>query len=596
MGRDSYFNLGYYVKNDMITMKENIQPFKFSDDSVSPFSVSLGTSVVIDTLAIGEVQENNPEFDFHQYNESVLFMPEGDTADRACMFGKLVGNTAKDTLKNFVRSVSFAGAYCFANIGKTPVSSKKNESSTECINRYNATLLENGKYREEVPDISWQFYYVGRNKVWYNAGVGDEIVGGNINNTYTEIGKDIDNLLNCIYETDLTGEIHHPFYLDFPSVSEYYTVCMAFGLVDSIVKNMNIKSWDAYKCYVAFYDMDCAFGEDNNGEETISYLAASDYWHSDISNDGTVQKADIIHDYWPQSAKKGFDYTSSYLFAIAKYAQAILGKRGITLNNYPQEFWAKLRRVGQPLENADVFIRDFFSSGIGKIPAYMASMNYQVKYLYKGIREDLEQGEIITYLDNGSAFNGTRLEKVRDWLNRRLHFLDVVFNVPAISIKICDGTYSIPSADGGILTELYNNLDVVILADAFSKEGKNTGLLDNNGVAVEIYAPENTPCIICRGQNQQDPYILGAGVGKKNIISINSVSTQRSQVLGSKEFTNMNMVDPLLTTASMINSNRLEEIIYGHTEFRPRSVTLLPILHQSRRLRWTFLHSVVSSQ
>ena len=571
MGRESYFNLGYHIKNDMVTMKNNIQPFKFSDESVSPFSVSLGTRVVIDTLAIGEVQENNPEYDFHQYNESVLFKADGDTTNRSCMFGKLVGNTVKDTLKNFVKSVSFAGAYCFANIGKIPVSSKKDEVSTECINRYNATLLENGKYREEVPDISWQFYYRGRDKVWYNAAVGDDVVGGNVNNTYTEIGKDVNNLLNCIYETDLTGELHHPFYLDFPSVSEYYTVCMAFGLVDSIVKNMNIKSWDGYKCYVAFYDMDCAFGEDNNGEETVSYLAASDYWHSNIDNNGVVQRADIIHDYWPQSANKGFDYTSSYLFAIAKYAQAILSKQGISLNNYPQEFWAKLRRVGQPLENAESFIDNFFSSGIGKIPAYMASMNYQVKYLYKGIKEDIDQGEIITYLANGSAFNGTRLEKVKDWLNRRLHFLDVVFNVPGISLPICDGTYSIPKAEG-YLNDLYNNLDIVILSDAFSRDGKNTGLITNPGTEVEIYAPENTPCIICRGQEQQDPYILGAGVGKKNVISINSTATQRSQVFGSKEFTNMSMVDPLLTTAAIINSNNLEEIIYGGTQFSPRPV------------------------
>ena len=581
MGRESYYNLGYVTGEGMTEMKTNIQTF-----DNSPFSVSLARSITISTLAIGEIQENNPEFDFHQYQESVLFQPVGETTDRSSMFGgdsDLKGTTARNTLRDFVKSVAFAGAYCFANIGKTPVSSKQDGESTDCINRYKA-FEEQGiggtRWREEVPDVSWQFNYVGKNKVWFNVAEGTDEIPGDINKTFNNIGTDVDNLLNCIYDKDISGEITHPYHLDFTSVSEYYTVCMAFGLVDSIIKNMNIKSWDAYRCYVAFYDMDCGFGEDNNGEETISYLAASDYWHSNVNNDGSVLRADIIHDYWPQTAEKGFDYTSSYLFAIAKYAQAILEPKGISLNNYPQELWARWRQpknetndsLSGQLCNADYFIEHYFASGIGQIPSYMASLNYQVKYLYKGIKKDKDQGEIITYLDNGGAFNGSRLEKVRDWLNRRLHFLDVVFNAPRIDIPICNGTYKIPKIGDNLFREISKNLDVTILSDAFSREGKNTGLLDNNGVSVDVYAPKNTPCIVCRGERQQDIYILGAGVGNANKLIINSTATQRSQVLGSREFTNLSMVDPLLTTASQISTNNLEEIIYGASEFRERSV------------------------
>ena len=166
---------------------------------------------------------------------------------------------------------------------------------------------------------------------------------------------------------------------------------MAFGLVDSILKNLNVKSWDGNKCYIAFYDMDCAFGENNAGEEIISYLAATDYWYSPTTS-GYVEQAKVIYDYWNKSIGPGFDYTSSYLFAIAKYAQAIchkynldpLNEHKITLTNYPQQFWAKLRMKDGPLNNATSFIEKYFSSGIGKIPTYLAALNYQVKYLYKG--------------------------------------------------------------------------------------------------------------------------------------------------------------------------------------------------------------------
>ena len=32
--------------------------------------------------------------------------------------------------------------------------------------------------------------------------------------------------------------------LNYASVVEYYTICMAFGMVDSVQKNMNIKSFN----------------------------------------------------------------------------------------------------------------------------------------------------------------------------------------------------------------------------------------------------------------------------------------------------------------------------------------------------------------
>ena len=306
--------------------------------------------------------------------------------------------------------------------------------------------------------------------------------------------------------------------------------------------------------------------ENNAGGEDVSYLAATDYWHSEFSR-GYVEPVTVNYDYWNSDIGKGFDFSSSYLFAIAKYAKAILGSN-YTLSNFPQQFWAKLRQPktetsnGGALQDAKYFINNYFSSGIGKIPAYLASLNYQVKYLYKGTIIDDEGRETeVRPLANESSFNGTRLEKVKDWLNKRLHFLDVVFNVQGIGLPI-GGGYTTPSAESTLLSELSQNNDVIVLSDMFSTENSKTIIMGSNSLPVDVYAPMNTPFIINRGSSNEI-YLLCAGTDNPNPINITATQSESYRFLGSKEFTNLSMIEPFLTSAYMINSNKIEEIVYG---------------------------------
>lgn len=585
MGRQSYYNLGYHSSQDMLDMINNIP-----ESQTSSFTFSIGSDTLIDGLAIGEIQENHAEFDFHQYDQTVLFTP--DNTSRDTMFGgasKITGANLGETrsrLANFVKSVATAGAYCFANIGKIPVPSK--DDSGNCITRYDAVANEpddNGNitYNAYVPDISWQMYYdENGNKGWRQ----------NSNMTYDILGLDIENLLQCISSNDANNEVRDDYlYLDFTSASEYYTICMAFGLVDSVLKNMNVKAWNGKKFYIAFYDMDCAMGEDNAGDEDVSYLAATDYWHSDIIN-GYLSNAVINYDYWDEKVckGKGFDFPSSYLFAIAKYAQAIIKGRdlsSVTLKNYPQQFWAELRRPylseehpGGELQNVDYFIEKYFSSGIGQIPAYLANMNYRVKYLYYGsILDDKGLPTEATFDTNQAAFNGTRLEKVKDWLTKRLHFLDIVFNVYGIDKEI-GGGYSMPKPNEDILNELRQNPDIVIMSDAFSTPTSNSALDTSLGTPVNVYAPLNTPIIIIRG-GHSDIYLLSAGTDEPNPLKIVATSKEPFRVLGSTAFTDLSIVDPFLTTAYTIQSDQLERINYSGREDYPSVTHELNIISTS---------------
>ena len=55
---------------------------------------------------------------------------------------------------------------------------------------------------------------------------------------------------------------------------------------------MNLKNFrsldEGPNFYCAFYDMDCALEEGNDGAEKITYLAATDYWYSPMDSKNKV--------------------------------------------------------------------------------------------------------------------------------------------------------------------------------------------------------------------------------------------------------------------------------------------------------------------
>ena len=113
---------------------------------------------------------------------------------------------------------------------------------------------------------------------------------------------------------------------------------MVLGLVDSVMKNLNIKTWDLKTWVVAFYDMDTCFGLNNAGVAAITYFAFTDYWLSNCTTENGIDKpteATIYRDFCPISLMgEGYDIPSSYLFAVAKYARLIFGD-DISTQNYP---------------------------------------------------------------------------------------------------------------------------------------------------------------------------------------------------------------------------------------------------------------------
>lgn len=531
LGRSSEYNLGYTTDIEEV--------YNRCDDATDTnFAFTYGKCERNPNLAVGEIQDNQFEFDFSQYQESLLFKSDQATDDRGRMFGadsKITAankGNAKKTLLKLVEGVARAGRYVFQQVGKT-----FGENS------------EGYKNKNQVPDTKKQITLVNGKNVYVDG---------------FESGEVTDLLKLITTQSDVKGEISNTPLLNYASASEYYTICMAFGLVDSVLKNMNLKSWDGTTCYCAFYDMDCAFGEANDGKEKISYLAATDQWHSTTSTDGYLQPVTVDYDYWNDSIGMGtgYDFTSSYLFGVVKYAQAIFSSNkdlnNLNLENFPQEFWAKLR-CGE-LKNADYFMENYYSSGIHKIPSYLASLNYRVKYLYKcQIYDELEKKYIEKFIANVDAFHGTRKHKVRDWLNNRIKFLDVVMNINNLTLPLVAGI-NLPKHDKS--TEVGLNGDIAILSDAFATNENNSVCSSFTDLTVQIQAPKNTPFILTKGLDTY-VYLLNADETDTNKLKFTTISSVVNRYYGSKSFISIDRIEPFLTTAAMVISDKLTSVKWG---------------------------------
>ena len=590
LGRNSYYNLGYTggivdtqeKRSDFMRVYYNIldeNGSKYYKDKVFTFAV--GEGVLNTNIAVGEIQDNYPEFDFHQFDSSLLF--KTTNGNNACMFGdnsKITAveiDNAKTALQSLVKGVAKAGKFCFSKVGRKDdfVTSRDFERDADgnpvydedgeikygngCINRYN---------EKKIPHPMWQKRYtntsdLGTNIVWYKT------------------TEDFDNVSDIDLKKLITtytledGNKNKPI-LNYTSASEYYTICMAFGMVDSVLKNMNLKNFrseaEGYNFNCAFYDMDCALEEANDGEEKISYLAATDYWYSKMDEKNKVSEIVKENDYWNSAeGGKGFDFTSSYLFAVIKYAKPIFESLPNTeekyegnLNHYPQNFWAVLRNSEGALRSADYFIENYFKSGITSTYEYLASLNYRVKYLYHGQTFDSNDKPIDQYLANASAFNGSRRIKVKNWLTKRLRFMDVMMNVNNLQVPVYnDMSLLIPGPGENYKDKLVDNNDITILHSAFDSNQYNTALSNFNG-EVEIYAPKHTPFIFRTGSENAQLFLLPGGVDKPNLITLNNIIESTSaRFYGSGLFTSVDKIESMFTSYKSIISDNIEIIRYG---------------------------------
>jgi hypothetical protein len=213
------------------------------------------------------------------------------------VFGKLKSNSEdllKTSLRNLVEKVSKASGFIFDSLGKN-------------------MLPEGGYelgYKSPIPQNLVPNYHKKLIRKFINAASVLEDTGVLLQGTSSDL---INTIVGVVNELNPA--------LDYKSLSEYYVICMAFGLVDSVMKNLNLKTWNSETFYAAFYDIDTALQKDNAGNDT-NYIAFSDYWEAAQHVEGGSTFLDPATSYkdWFNKDVNGYDIPMTYLLALAKYS------------------------------------------------------------------------------------------------------------------------------------------------------------------------------------------------------------------------------------------------------------------------------------
>ena len=466
LGRDSYLNLGYYNIKEVL---DNLKTLDGEDtqiqDGFGIYAVDGSNYKPIEGINVAEIQDGSPFYDFSQYHNDILF---GNAAEQEpeMMFGDYYPKTDNNDnlikIQKFVESVSTYGGGLFRYIGKYMSDSEDDNYGYNMS--YSSFKIKNGQYYlthsvNQVPNYLYQFKLSNRKIVLdqkidisgtdkdpYNNGIPSPAFASSF---YGFVGFRNSEEQQNIYTGNNDGI--NTYLLDYNSLVEYYTICMTFGLVDSVIKNLNIKAFGVDSpFYIAFYDMDTANGRDNGGKYT-SPFAFSDYWTT--PNNNSSQNI-IYRDFYPNTktsaanhpanghedniadkneadnVPRGYDIPSSYLFAIAKYAKIFFTDVDSSLYAInPNYLWWKWRceytsmddTSKAPLINANKFIDTYFANESNKINPLIWNLNYRFKYFKK---------ELNNYNSvNTGAFHGKGIEFLRDWLTKRFHILDAYFNI-----------------------------------------------------------------------------------------------------------------------------------------------------------------------
>ena len=557
LGRTSNFNLGYSNLRSLPQLTSS------SHKNFHIYSVSKTESEIKQGLITAEIDGNEAWYDFSQYDESILFQLPNRPNDEGYMFSEIVsgkdtsGNISqytKSAISNFVKRASRSGGYVFDRI-------------------------EKGFYDNIESNYTTQPGFVPNARTQYKRVKNDEVQTFEVIPERTFLpgsAQDFtpEDLINFIYSHTENDQENVAPYSNFQSIVEYYTVCMAFGLLDSVQKNLNIKSWnEGNTFYLAFYDMDTCLGINNDGKN-VSYYAFSDYWKNssgDIidydDNQVPIVQAPpitIYRDHAPKVADASlYDVPSSYVFAIAKYAKSVIeyynlnsSESGISIETLttPQNLWARWRSVQGELKNSKYFIDKYYNGYMEGINELMFNYNFKTKYF----KESSES----TYDQESSRFRGRSIGYLKDWLNKRFHILDAYFNLAANKeIYISDGdNYSKtldPTSGYQIVYEQYPaglitySDDVNINKSIFGENSSISGDID-----IVVQAPDYTPVIATVGRAMYR-YLLEESSNKYNI-KIRNNGTNKVIFGGSSMWTYIESIDSLAEGSVFIQSDKLQ--------------------------------------
>lgn len=207
------------------------------------------------------------------------------------------------------------------------------------------------------------------------------------------------------------------------NANAYYLVSMAFGMVDSLGKNMTLRTWNSNSddpedgvWYTCFYDMDTCLGLDNYGSEIVSKRVSTDKYEND--NESGFTSIKVTRNYKEESG--GYSTYNSRLWNVV--TRGILEKDGNIETGADGSFrtlWIDWRTNDEIFKNYENFINNYYRSQIDNIGEITYNLDYKIKYF-----DPYSSGVDKTSL---GFLHGKRVEYVTDWFKDRLGYLDSIF-------------------------------------------------------------------------------------------------------------------------------------------------------------------------
>lgn len=303
----------------------------------------------------------------------------------------------------------------------------------------------------------------------------------------------------------------------------YFLICVAFGLVDSLGKNMVLRSWNVKTSetadeltmwYPCFYDMDTATGLSNTGEENVAKTAYIDTFENQIQTSEEIKGMNLLNIVY-NSFTGGYDTYSSRLWDILRDNRFI--QTGIYNYVSYDTIWSNWRQnvklIGIDATTGENGINTFMQNcfkyqteGCGEL---LYNYDYRVKYLTKYktkalINDEWIESDKATY-GNVQFLHGTRANYVHDWLNKRAIFFDGVYNFSA--------TNNLP----------YSNMGRFVIGGAEEANGKLV-VKTNSPVIMQVILDSTNKYRYFVDENVETTLILRSSSSASMQITLNNLS------------------------------------------------------------------------
>ena len=218
-------------------------------------------------------------------------------------------------------------------------------------------------------------------------------------------------------------------HMNWNNMVSYYMIAIIFGLVDSMAKNLTLRSWTRSNSgdniwYMCFYDMDTALRVNNVGAETVPYNAHLHRYYTDTTS---IAEARVTNHCPSISGVFNQEY-SGYNTRLQEIVEnCVLDSADAkTLQSVYRELRTNL------FPDPEAFIEKYYVGQINKVGAALYNYDYYLKYLQVEKTYNPATGK---YGDNTynyseiSYLHGNGSANVKDWFVKRIRFLDGVYGL-----------------------------------------------------------------------------------------------------------------------------------------------------------------------